>query len=142
MPGSSITLPLRYAAAAVLGGSQGLSRMLSLASPSVRRRAAAGMRRFFPGSGFGPSGARLEEWTWQVAVDARTATGHFVRVDLEADGHPGYLATATMLGEAGLMLADPTATPQRAGCLTPAAALGTASLDRFRSAGARFSVSS
>ena len=55
-----------------------------------------------------------------------------VRVDVDADGHPGYLATARMLGEAGLLLAEPGATPDRAGCLTPATALGTESLDALR----------
>ena len=75
-------------------------------------------------------------------VDARTTGGHYLRVDLDADGHPGYLTTAQMLGEAGLLLAEEGATPERAGCLTPATALGTGSLDRFERAGARFSVSS
>ena len=42
-----------------------------------------------------------------------------VAVAVDADGHPGYLATARMLGEAGLMLADDGATPDLAGCLTP-----------------------
>ena len=64
-----------------------------------------------------------------------------MRVDVDADGHPGYLATARMLGEAGLLLAEPGATPERAGCLTPATALGTGSLERFERARLRFSVS-
>ena len=55
-------------------------------------------------------------------------------------GIPGYLATARMLGEAGLMLAEPGLTPDRAGCLTPATALGTESLARFERARLRFSV--
>ncbi len=45
-----------------------------------------------------------------------------------------------MLGEAGLLLAEPGATPERAGCLTPATALGTGSIDRFERARLRFSV--
>jgi hypothetical protein len=45
-----------------------------------------------------------------------------------------------MLGEAGLLLAEAGLTPDRAGCLTPATALGTASLDRFERARLRFSV--
>jgi hypothetical protein len=39
-----------------------------------------------------------------------------------------------MLAEAGLMIAEPGVTPERAGCLTPALALGTSSLDRFERA--------
>jgi short subunit dehydrogenase-like uncharacterized protein len=100
------------------------------------------MRRVLPSSGFGPTGARLDEWSWQFGVDARTTGGHYVRVDLDADGHPGYLATSRMLGEAGLLLSENGATPARHGCLTPATALGTGVLERFKLAGMRFSVSS
>jgi len=38
------------------------------------------------------------------------------------------------------MLAEEGATPQGGGCLTPAAALGTANVDRFERAGLRFAV--
>jgi short subunit dehydrogenase-like uncharacterized protein len=47
-----------------------------------------------------------------------------------------------MLGEVGMLLAEDGATPNRAGCLTPATALGTGQLDRFRQAGVRFQLSS
>jgi short subunit dehydrogenase-like uncharacterized protein len=140
IPGSGATLPFRYAGAAVLSGTQAGFRALSRAKPSVRDRVAGYLRRLLPGSGFGPSGERLEQWSWQVEVDARTAGGHQVRTRLDADGHPGYLTTAKMLGEAGLMLAEDGATPQGGGCLTPAIALGTAKLDRFERAGMRFAV--
>jgi short subunit dehydrogenase-like uncharacterized protein len=143
IPGDgSITLPLRYAAAAALAGTQAGFRGLTRARPSVRGPAAKMMRRLLPSSGFGPSGEKLEEWSWRLTADARTTGGHYVRVELDADGHPGYLATAKILGEAGLLLGEDGATPERAGCLTPATAIGTASLDRFERAGARFSVSS
>jgi short subunit dehydrogenase-like uncharacterized protein len=142
IPGASVTLPLRYAGAAALGATQAGFRALTHSRPSVRRRAAGVLRRILPSSGFGPSGNRLDEWSWRVAVDARTGGGHYVRVDVDADGHPGYLATARMLGEVGLLLAEDGATPERAGCLTPAAALGTAHLDRLERAGVRFSLSS
>ncbi|HEX6689066.1 MAG TPA: saccharopine dehydrogenase NADP-binding domain-containing protein [Solirubrobacterales bacterium] len=142
IPGGPATLPLRYAAAGALSGAQAGFRALTRARPSVRDRSAKLMRKVLPSSGFGPSGSRLEEWSWQVAVDARTVDGHHVRVEVDADGHPGYLATARILGEAGLLLGEDGATPERAGCLTPAIALGTGQLDRFERAGARFSVSS
>ena len=83
------------------------------------------MRRRLPSSGFGPTGERMEDWSWRMAVNAKTVGGHYVRVDLDADGQPGYLATAKMLGEAGLLLSEKGATPERSGFLTPAAALGT-----------------
>ncbi len=142
IPGSAATLPLRYAAAGMLGATQAGFGALARARPSVRLRAARAMRRLFPDSGFGPAGERLEDWSWQVAVDARTTSGHYIRVDVDADGHPGYLTTSRMFGETGLLLAEDGATPAQTGCLTPAAALGTARLDRFERAGMRFKVSS
>jgi short subunit dehydrogenase-like uncharacterized protein len=128
--------------AAALSGMQAGMAAMTRAQPAVRSRAAGLMRRILPSSGFGPSGPRLKEWTWQLAVDARTVDGHYVRIDVDADGHPGYLTTPRMLGEAGLLLAEEGATPERAGCLTPAAGLGTQSLDRLARAGLRFAVSS
>jgi short subunit dehydrogenase-like uncharacterized protein len=143
IPGdSATTLPLRYAAAAALTGVQAGFRGLTRARPSVRSRAAAGMRKLLPSTGFGPSGDKLEQWSWHLTADARTPGGRHVRVDLDADGHPGYLTTAKLLGEVGLLLAEDGATPARAGCLTPATALGTGCLDRFERAGARFAVTS
>lgn len=143
IPGSgSATLPLRYAAAGAMAGMQAGFRGLTRARPSVRRRSADLMRKLLPSSGFGPSGEKLDEWSWHLTVDAHTAGGRYVRVDLDADGHPGYLTTAKLLGEVGLLLAEEGATPPRAGCLTPATALGTDNLDRFERAGARFTVSS
>lgn len=142
IPGGNATLPLRYAAAGALAGMQAGFRGLTRTGPAVRRRSAAVMRRVLPSSGFGPSGEKLDAWSWHLTADARTAAGRYVRVDLDADGHPGYLTTAKLLGEVGLLLGEDGATPQRAGCLTPATALGTQSLDRFARAGARFSVTS
>jgi len=142
IPGGAATLPLRYAAAGALGATQAGLRALTRARPSIRAQAAKGMRRALPASGFGPAGERLEDWSWQLSVDARTADGHHVRVDLDADGQPGYLTTSRMLGEAGLLLAEDGVTPTQAGCLTPATALGTERLDRFEKAGMRFKVSS
>jgi short subunit dehydrogenase-like uncharacterized protein len=142
LPGGAASLPLRYAAAGALAGMQAGFRGLTRTGPAVRRRAAKAMRRVLPSSGFGPQGSKLDEWSWQLIAEARTTGGRHVRVDLDADGHPGYLTTAKLLGEVGLLLAEEGATPQRAGCLTPATALGTQSIPRFERAGARFSVAS
>lgn len=142
IPDDIPTMPLRYAAATALNAVQSGFAALSRARPAVRRHAAAAMRRFLPGSGFGPRGEDLEAWKWQVAVNARTIGDHHLRVDVDADGHPGYLTTSWMFGETGLLLAEDGATPAGGGCLTPAAALGTGNLGRFERAGLRFSVSS
>lgn len=136
------TTPLRYAAAAAMSGFQAGFGALARARPSVRRRAAAAMRRFLPPSGFGPTGEAMERWSWGLEVNARTGGGHRLSVELDADGHPGYLSTSRMVGEAGLLLAEEGATPPDGGCLTPAAALGTGNLDRFERAGLRFRIAS
>lgn len=142
VPGPAALLPLRYVGAGALAAMQAGFRGLVRARPPVRSRAAGMLRKALPSSGFGPSGDLLERWSWHLGLDARTAGGHFVRVDLEAQGHPGYLTTAKLLGEAGLLLSEEGATPARGGCLTPAFALGGGCLDRLERAGARFAVSS
>ena len=138
--GPEFTLPLRYAAAGALSAVQAGVRALAQARPAVRQRVAHRMRSLLPASGFGPAEDRLEPWHWRVVIDVRTSGGRELGVTVDADGHPGYLATARMLGEAGLMLADGDGT-DRGGCLTPALALGTAHLERFERARMRFAVS-
>ena len=140
LDGHPATLPLRYAAAGALAGTQAALAAATRTDPGVRKRIAAGMRKVMPSSGFGPSGDKLEQWRWQMSVRALSSAGNQVRVEIDADGQPGYFTTATMLGEAGLLMADPGATPDRAGCITPAIALGTDSVGRFDRAQMRFSV--
>jgi short subunit dehydrogenase-like uncharacterized protein len=140
LEGPPVTLPLRYAGAGMLSGMQAGVAAAAQASPSTRRRVSGVLRKILPSSGFGPTGERLERWSWKMSIDARTVGGHEVQAKVDADGHPGYLATARMLGEAGLLVAEEGATPDRAGCLTPATALGTGSAGRFERARMRFSV--
>lgn len=140
--GTAPSLPLRYAAAGVMSGAQAALASAARARPSVRRRVSGVLGAILPSSGFGPASDRMERWKWRISLTARTTAGREVRVEVDADGHPGYLATARMMGEAGLLLAEPDATPQRTGCLTPATALGTACVGRFERARVRFSVSS
>lgn len=140
LAGNTPTLPLRYAAAGALAGMQAGFVALARAQPALRRRVAGTLARVLPGSGFGPAADRLENWAWRMSVAARTKGGHDIAVEVAAEGHPGYLATARMLGEAGLLLADPDLTPKRYGCLTPAAALGSGCLERMGHARVRFSV--
>lgn len=141
LDGGFATLPLRFAAASGLSAVQVATATLTGARPAIRKRASAALVRLLPSSGFGPRPERLEQWLWSVKVTARTTSGQAVHVGIEGDGHPGYLATARMLGEAGLVLAESGASPDRAGCLTPSIALGTDSAGRFGDAGLRFSVS-
>lgn len=138
--GPGPTLPLRYAAAGVISGVQAGLLATTRSRPALRERVSGLMRRGLPDSGFGPRPDRLEDWRWRVSVTGRTASGESVSVSADAEGHPGYLATARMLGEAGLMLADPAASSDRSGCLTPAIALGTGAIERFEHARLRFTV--
>jgi short subunit dehydrogenase-like uncharacterized protein len=140
LDGTAVSLPLRLAAASAMAGTHAGMRSVTRARPSVRLPVAGAMERILPSSGFGPTGEKLEGWEWRMTIEARTRGGQEITVDVASEGHIGFLATARMLGEAGLLLAEPGATPERAGCLTPATALGTASVDRFERARLRFSV--
>ncbi len=142
MDGGAATLPLRACAAGALSTTQVGLRALSGARPGVRRRVTGVLARLAPPSGYGPAADRMDAWSWEMTTYARTTGGHELEVHIDADGHPGYLTTARMLGELGILLAEDGATPPSAGCLTPAAALGTACLDRFERAGVRFSLDS
>jgi short subunit dehydrogenase-like uncharacterized protein len=138
--GSAVTLPLRWGVAGALSATQAGVRSLAGARPAIRRRFADVLGRIGPASGYGPAADRLEGWRWTMTVRARTSGGNELGVRADAEGHPGYLATARIVGEAGILLAQDGATPAGAGCLTPATALGTACLDRFDRARLRFSV--
>jgi short subunit dehydrogenase-like uncharacterized protein len=137
--GAKATLPLRWSVAGGISATQVGLRAFARASPRTRTRLAGALGRITPGSGYGPAADRLEGWHWQLTVFARTPAGNEVRASVDADGHPGYLATARMLGEAGILLAH-DGTPARSGCLTPALALGSASAPSFEHARVRFAV--
>jgi short subunit dehydrogenase-like uncharacterized protein len=139
--GRNASLGVRFAAAGAMAAPQAAMRSLSRARPSVRRRVGTLMGSALPSSGWGPTPDQLGGWRWQMLVEARTTGGHDVRVDVDSEGHVGFLATARILGEAGLLLAETGATPDRAGCLTPATALGTECAGRFGRARLRFGVS-
>jgi short subunit dehydrogenase-like uncharacterized protein len=136
--GGALSAPARWAIAGALSATQLGLRAVARARPAIRKPIARGLARVGPAAGFGPAGDRLEGWRWSMNVYARTTGGKELEVSLQASGHPGYLATARMLGEAGILLAHDSATPPGAGCLTPALALGTASSERFERAGVRF----
>ena len=140
IPGGPVSLPVRMAAAGALSAVQAGAGAAAGAGPAFRRRASSFLRRALPSSGFGPRADRLEAWRWRLAAAATTTGGNRVQAVADGEGHPGYLTTARMLGEAGLMLAAEGATPRTAGCLTPALALGTDGIERFREAGLRFSL--
>jgi short subunit dehydrogenase-like uncharacterized protein len=140
LDGGGASLAPRLGAAGFISATQAMMLRGAKASPQFRRRLSGALRSVLPSSGYGPSPDRLDDWSWRLDVTGRTAAGARVAVEVAGEGHPGYLTTATMLGEAGLLLAEQGATPEGGGHLTPAAAIGTASIDRFARAKLRFTV--
>jgi short subunit dehydrogenase-like uncharacterized protein len=138
LDGGVVTLPARLAIAGGLAATQAGMRRLLVSGPAVRGRISSALGRVLPSSGFGPEPDRIEDWRWGLRVEAATTGGRRISVAVEASGHPGYLTTARMLGEAGLIVAAEP--PPGGGCLTPAAALRTTSAPRFERAGLQFLV--
>ncbi len=138
---TSSFVPTRPAQAIFAGAASALNGGLDLltrAPAPVRRAGTSAMRLLTPSGG--PREDRLDAWSWEIVCRVQGPSGVSSEVRVDAAGHPGYLATSRMTAEAGLILADPEADkPDAAGCLTPAAALGAAELDRFAAAGLRFS---
>ncbi len=131
------TVPLQAIVAAVGAGLQGALALLVRAPRPLRRAGTSAMRPLAPAGG--PRDDRLEGWRWRVDCAVSGEAGAETAAAVEAEGHPGYLATSRMTAEAALILADPEAeTPDLAGYLTPAAALGTSELGRFAAARLRF----
>ncbi|HEX3511211.1 MAG TPA: saccharopine dehydrogenase NADP-binding domain-containing protein [Solirubrobacteraceae bacterium] len=138
--GPAAALPLRWGAAGALTATQVGLRGFAGVAPRARKRVAGALSRALPGSGFGPAADRLESWRWSMRTYATTVGGNELAVRVDATGHPGYLATARMMGEAGLLLARDGATPARSGCLTPSIALGAEAAPSFERAGVSFSL--
>ncbi len=138
--GGAVTLPLRYAMAGVLSGTQAAVLAAARARPSVRRRVGSTLSRSFPRRDSALKASASKGGSGACRSRAARRAGRRCGWTSRPTAIPGYLATARMLGEAGLLLAEPGATPERAGCLTPATALGTGSVERFERARVRFSV--
>jgi short subunit dehydrogenase-like uncharacterized protein len=122
-------------AGAVVGGLGGLVAGLSF--PPTRLV----LDRLLPDPGEGPSEESREKGFFRMEITTTTSSGRRFRCRIGASGDPGYKATAVMLGEAGLCLAlDADTTPQRAGVLTPATAMGNVLTNRLRAAGHTYEV--
>jgi short subunit dehydrogenase-like uncharacterized protein len=119
----------------------GISTLAGKLPDGPRRALADRLLALGPKSGAGPRPEDLDAWSYRLDIRATDVRGGTQDVVVEADGHPGYKSTATMVGEAALALADTgSGVPDGAGFLTPATALGLASLDRMAHAGVRFTV--
>lgn len=80
------------------------------------------------------------EGFFRVHFLAATATGKRLAAHAAGTGDPGCEATAIMLAESALCLAENHATSARFGVLTPASAMGTPLLDRLRRQGISFEM--
>lgn len=133
VPGSA---PVVAASLASVGALVGL---VARAPGVVRRSLADGLLRIGPSAGDGPRPEDLDKWSYRLEIRATAADGTTADVTVDAQGHPGYKSTATMVGEAALILADAEApVPATSGFATPATALGADVVDRFEHAGLTF----
>jgi short subunit dehydrogenase-like uncharacterized protein len=98
--------------------------------------------RLLPKPGSGPSEQARRDGHFTVDFFTTTTTGARYTARFQAQGDPGYAATAVMLGESALALAcDGEALPSSGGgVLTPATALGDALVERLRAAGMQISA--
>lgn len=115
-----------------------LSRGLGLLPAAAREGMADALARLGPSPGDGPRPEDLDAWTYRIDVRAVTASGATADARVDAEGHPGYKSTATLIGEAALAVAELDA--PRPGYGTPSTVLGVDDLDRFAAAGASFTV--
>jgi short subunit dehydrogenase-like uncharacterized protein len=97
--------------------------------------------RFLPEPGEGPSEETRRNGFFRIEIGTRTSTGARFLARVEAQGDPGYAATAVMLGESALALAlDGDRLPPRSGVLTPATAIGIPLVERLRAQRFTFDV--
>ncbi|UMB71248.1 saccharopine dehydrogenase family protein [Mycobacterium paraterrae] len=91
--------------------------------------------RALPKPGTGPSEAVRERGFYKVETYTTTTSGARYVATMSQKGDPGYKATAVLLGESGLALAqDRDALSDLRGVLTPAAAMGDALMARLPAA--------
>ena len=125
------------AAGAVTAGLVGALAGISAAMTTAPTRAL--LDRVLPAPGSGPSAATRAAGWFRSELHAVASGGRRLRAVVAGPGDPGYAATAVMLGESALCLAE-DATGDRAGSLTPATAMGTALVERLRKAGHTYDV--
>jgi short subunit dehydrogenase-like uncharacterized protein len=125
-------------AATAIGVAAGLAGALAAMSFGPTRTL---LDMVLPAPGTGPDETVRERGWFRMVVDATTESGRRYRATAAGTGDPGYAAMAVMLGQSALALAlDGDRLPARAGCLTPASALGGVLVDRLRAAGHTYEV--
>lgn len=123
-----------------LAGYTFVAGMGALVATQSRRLTASLVQKFLPKSGEGPSPEERAAGFFKIRIVATTEDGaHRLTGRVSAQGDPGYAATAMMLGESALCLADDTL-PPGGGVLTPASAMNAALIERLRAAGMTFDL--
>jgi short subunit dehydrogenase-like uncharacterized protein len=137
----------RYAEAMRVGGNAVTSRIAAggvaaglglLFGGLAMKPTRAVLDRVLPKPGEGPSEEARNKGFFVHKTFTTTSTGRRYVAHVEAQGDPGYKATAMMFAEAALALAlDRDKLPDRHGVLTPASAMGDVLTERLRGAGMR-----
>lgn len=131
-------------AAPLIAAATAGSVVAGMGAVAVLSRSRFGRRlldRVLPAPGSGPDEAARAAGWFRTATHTRTSTGATYMATFAGQGDPGYQATAVMLAESGLCLAfDRARSPERAGVLTPATAMGDALTERLRAAGMSIEV--
>jgi short subunit dehydrogenase-like uncharacterized protein len=98
--------------------------------------------RALPRPGEGPGQQARDKGHFTMDTFTTTTTGARYAARFQADGDPGYKATAVMLGESALALVvDRAALPASdGGVLTPATGIGDALVERLRATGMRITA--
>jgi short subunit dehydrogenase-like uncharacterized protein len=113
-----------------------IAAVTSLALPPL----AAVTRRFMPKPGAGPKAEQLAAGSFTMEV-LGTCAGQHIKARVSTDRDPLYAATASMLAESALCLAqDSGALPVAGGSWTPGSALGAPLVERLNRAGVRFEL--
>jgi short subunit dehydrogenase-like uncharacterized protein len=121
-----------YGVAAALG-----TAYAALSNPLTRPLAD----RVMPTPGQGPGEKARDEGYFRVELRTTTDAGRRLSAVVSAKGDPGYAATAVMLGESGLCLAeDGDRLGSGGGVLTPAVAMGDVLVERLRIAGMTLTI--
>lgn len=102
--------------------------------------ARALLDRVLPDPGEGPSETARQRGHFRFDLHAATTTGARYSAVIAAQGDPGFAATAVMLAESALALADGGDLPDRAGVLTPATGIDGPLTERLRAHGFTFDV--
>jgi short subunit dehydrogenase-like uncharacterized protein len=134
----------RYREVSLCGpGPRGITRAGSMAFALGSMVKAMSLRparlildRVLPSPGEGPKDDAMTNGRFRMRIHANTTSGGSVVTKVGLDLDPGYRGTALMFMEAALCLAgDVDRRLSEGGVLTPATAMGSALIDRLRSAG-------